>query len=111
MAGMNKVLAVNNTDKTMRVQASMMLGELYQHATDAAMSVPLGLMPAWAGLTLAGVMSASAHGSGANTTSSVVSVLSVYATRKCAAHLALYHNSSLLLDTVQHFLILFQVVC
>lgn len=73
MGKMKQVLAVNHTDQTMRIQASVLLGDLYQHATDAGMSVPLGLMPAWAGLTLAGVMTASAHGSGANTTSSPVS--------------------------------------
>jgi FAD/FMN-containing dehydrogenase len=73
MDQMTKVLAVNVTSYTMRVQAQMTMQHLYEAATAAGMSVVGGLLPAWAGLTLGGVMAASAHGSGYNTRSTVVS--------------------------------------
>ncbi|KAF8071287.1 CHX17 [Scenedesmus sp. PABB004] len=75
MDRMRRVLEVDTEAMTMRVQANMKLDALYKAATDAGLGVPLGIVPAWAGLTLAGVMAASAHGSGRNTTSVICDVV------------------------------------
>ena len=75
MDKMDKVLAVDHAAKTMTVQAQMNLGQLYAAATSNNMSVMTGVVPAWAGLTLAGIMASSAHGSGYQQQSVLVSGL------------------------------------
>jgi FAD/FMN-containing dehydrogenase len=69
---MNKVLQVDKAAYTMEVQAQMMLSQLFAAATAAGMSPP-SVMPAWAELSLAGIMASSAHGSGRNISSVIVS--------------------------------------
>eukprot|EP00878_Enallax_costatus_P000622 GHUV01000724.1.p1 GENE.GHUV01000724.1~~GHUV01000724.1.p1 ORF type:complete len:626 (+),score=75.62 GHUV01000724.1:267-2144(+) len=61
---LNRVLAVNKKKYTMRVQAGMTYTELLKAATRAGMSVQIGTPTAYGGLTLAGVLATSAHGSG-----------------------------------------------
>jgi hypothetical protein len=73
MDKMDKVLEVNHAANTMTVQAQMNLGQLYAAATENNMSVMTGVVPAWAGLTLAGIMASSAHGSGYQQQSVLVS--------------------------------------
>ncbi|KAF8060339.1 GULLO1 [Scenedesmus sp. PABB004] len=68
---LNRVLAVDKARLTMRVGAGMRYTELLKAATAAGMSVQLGTPPAYAGLTLGGVLATTAHGSGDRTTSGV----------------------------------------
>jgi L-gulonolactone oxidase len=65
--GLNKVLKVDKQANTMRVGAGMDLNELTYHATQQGMSVRVGALPYYAGLTLSGVLLTSAHGSGDRT--------------------------------------------
>lgn len=69
---LNKVLAVDRAKNQMRVGAGMDVKELTTAATKAGMSVPVGSMPAYAGLTLGGVLLTSAHGSGFGTVHNLV---------------------------------------
>jgi hypothetical protein len=64
---LNRVLAVDKAANTMRVGAGMDLNELTAEATKAGMSVRVGALPYYAGLTLGGVLMTSAHGSGDRT--------------------------------------------
>jgi FAD/FMN-containing dehydrogenase len=70
---LNKVLAVDRARNQMRVGAGMDVKELGIAATRAGMSIPVGSMPAYAGLTLGGVLLTSAHGSGYGTIHNLVS--------------------------------------
>ena len=72
LGGMNAVLSVDSSSGEMRVQAQILLSKLYEAATAARLSVPLGVVPAWAGLSVAGIIAASAHGSGRNSSSTLV---------------------------------------
>eukprot|EP00882_Tetradesmus_deserticola_P001995 GHRQ01002140.1.p1 GENE.GHRQ01002140.1~~GHRQ01002140.1.p1 ORF type:complete len:593 (+),score=177.48 GHRQ01002140.1:42-1820(+) len=72
---LNKVLAVDKQQYTMRVGAGMRLTELLPAATKAGMSAQIGSLPAYQGLTLGGILSTSAHGSGDRTTSSLADAL------------------------------------
>lgn len=68
---LNKVLAVDAAKATMRVGAGMTITELLREATKAKLSVQIGSLPAYAGLTLGGVLATSAHGSGDKTINSL----------------------------------------
>ncbi|WIA38074.1 hypothetical protein OEZ86_001443 [Tetradesmus obliquus] len=68
---LNKVLAVDKQKYTMRVGAGMRVTELLPAATKAGMSMQIGSLPAYAGLTLAGILATSAHGSGDRTTNNL----------------------------------------
>jgi FAD/FMN-containing dehydrogenase len=69
---MNSVLTVDSARHRLRVQAGMLVTKLMKEAANLNMSLPLGSIPAFADLTLGGVLSTGAHGSGLNTTSSLV---------------------------------------
>jgi len=73
MDKMTKVLAVDQSNKQMRVQAQMTLKELYAAADANQMSTPRSALPWWQGLTLGGIFSTSSHGTGLNVTSMIVS--------------------------------------
>ncbi|WIA09638.1 hypothetical protein OEZ85_009026 [Tetradesmus obliquus] len=68
---LNTVLATDTAKSTMRVGAGMTVGELLTAATKAGMSVQIGSLPAYQGLTLAGILATSAHGSGDLTTNTL----------------------------------------
>lgn len=70
---MNKVLAVDRANLQMRVEGQITLKDFYAAATAAGLSIPRESLPWWQGLTLAGVMSTTSHGSGFNRTSMIVS--------------------------------------
>jgi hypothetical protein len=74
MNGMNKVLSVDHAAKQMRVQGQITLKEFYGAATAAGLSIQRSALPWWQGLTLAGVMATTSHGSGLNRTSMIVSL-------------------------------------
>lgn len=61
---LNKVLAADKTKNTMRVGAGMRYTEFLKEAQAAGMSVQVGTPTVYAGLSLAGVLATSAHGSG-----------------------------------------------
>eukprot|EP00878_Enallax_costatus_P024256 GHUV01025873.1.p1 GENE.GHUV01025873.1~~GHUV01025873.1.p1 ORF type:complete len:253 (+),score=16.97 GHUV01025873.1:104-760(+) len=61
----------------MTVGAGMKVRELTAEATRFNMSVQVGTLPAYAGLTVGGIMSTSAHGSGDNATSNICDTLLV----------------------------------
>lgn len=69
---MNSVLAVDAAKQQMRVQPGMFVTKLLQEAASSGLSVPLGSVPAFGDLTLGGVLSTGAHGTGHLTTSSLV---------------------------------------
>jgi hypothetical protein len=56
----------------MRVQAGMTVGQLLAAASAVNMSLPLGALPSFAGLTLGGALAAAAHGSGPVTLADMV---------------------------------------
>jgi hypothetical protein len=58
--------------RRMRVQAGMTIGQLLAAATAVNMSVPLGALPSFAGLTLGGALATAAHGSGPSTLADMV---------------------------------------
>lgn len=60
---------------TMTIGAGMKIREFTAEATRLGMSVQVGSLPAYAGLTMGGVMSASGHGSGDNATSNICDTL------------------------------------
>jgi FAD/FMN-containing dehydrogenase len=70
---LNRVLAVDQAKHQMRVGAGMDLKQLSAAATRAGMSIPVGSIPAYAGLTLGGALLTSAHGSGYGTIHNLVS--------------------------------------
>jgi FAD/FMN-containing dehydrogenase len=69
---LDKVLAVDSKKNTMRVGAGMDLNKFMKAATAAKMSVQIGSLTAYAGLTLAGIFATSAHGSGDKTINNLV---------------------------------------
>lgn len=72
---MNYTISTDPAKFTMRIAAGMKLREFTAEATRVGMSVQVGSLPAYAGLTMAGVMSASGHGSGDNATSNICDTL------------------------------------
>ena len=71
----DKVIAVNPMGPyTLTVGAGMDVNKFTAAATKVKMSVQVGSLTAYAGLTLAGILSTSAHGSGYGTTSMLVRV-------------------------------------
>jgi FAD/FMN-containing dehydrogenase len=62
LGGMDKVLSSDPVRHRMRVQAGMTVKQLLEAATEAGMSVPLGVVPAFADLMLGGVLLTGAHG-------------------------------------------------
>jgi FAD/FMN-containing dehydrogenase len=61
---MKKVLASDAVSKTLRVSPGIQLWELAEAATSAGLSLPVGALPVFGGLTLGGVIAAGAHGMG-----------------------------------------------
>jgi FAD/FMN-containing dehydrogenase len=72
---MNKTLAHDPTKHTMTIQPGMKLREFAAEATRLGMSVQVGSLPAYAGLTVGGVLSTSGHGSGDQATSNICDTL------------------------------------
>lgn len=68
---LSKVLAIDPKAYTMRVGGGMRYTEFLKEAEKAGMSVQIGTPTVYAGLTLAGVLSTSGHGSGYKTTSAI----------------------------------------
>jgi FAD/FMN-containing dehydrogenase len=75
---MNKTVAYDASKHTMTIQAGMKLREFAAEATRVGMSVQVGSLPAYAGLTVGGVMSTSGHGTGDQATSNVSNILAAY---------------------------------
>lgn len=71
---MNRVIAVNEELHQLTVEAGMTIGELLQNAEAHGMSVIPGAVSIYAILTVGGILSASAHGSGASLSSLVRSL-------------------------------------
>jgi hypothetical protein len=71
---MTKVLGADHESHQLHVQGQITLKEFYAAATAAGMSVQRSALPWWQGLTLAGIMSTTSHGSGFNRTSMIVSI-------------------------------------
>jgi FAD/FMN-containing dehydrogenase len=61
---LNKVLAADAEQRTLRVQPGMHLWDLGLAATAINASVPVGALPVFGGLTIGGAIAAGAHGSG-----------------------------------------------
>jgi FAD/FMN-containing dehydrogenase len=80
---LDKVLAVNSRRNTMRVGAGMDLNKFLKAATAAKMSVQIGSLTAYAGLTLAGLFATSAHGSGDKTINNLVGAWRAYGLCSC----------------------------
>lgn len=74
---MNKVLAVDQAKKQIKVQAQMTLKGLYDAADANNLSTPRSALPWWQGLTLGGVFATSSHGTGNNVTHMIVSIRSL----------------------------------
>jgi len=72
---MNQVLAVDKEKHQMTVQGQIILKDFFAAATANGMSVPRASLPWWQGLTLAGIMATTSHGSGLNQTSMIVRVV------------------------------------
>lgn len=72
---MNKTVAHDPEKHTMTIQAGMKLREFAAEATRLGMSIQVGSLPAYAGLTVGGVLSTSAHGSGDQATSTICDTL------------------------------------
>jgi FAD/FMN-containing dehydrogenase len=72
---MNYTISTDPEKFIMRIGAGMKLREFTAEATRVGMSVQVGSLPAYAGLTMAGVMSTSGHGSGDNATSNICDTL------------------------------------
>lgn len=72
---MNNTVAHDPQKHTMTVQAGMKLRELAAEATRLGMSIQVGSVPAYAGLTVGGVLSTSGHGSGDQATSNICDTL------------------------------------
>ncbi len=78
LQNMNKLLSVDQANKRLTVQGQMTIKELFAAATANGMSIPRASLPWWQGLTLAGIMSTTSHGSGLNQTSMIVSGLLLF---------------------------------
>jgi len=63
---LNRVLSVDSNARQMRVGPGIQLWQLAEAAAAAGLSVPIGSLPVFGGLTLGGSIAAGAHGSGAN---------------------------------------------
>lgn len=61
---MNRVLSVDTANSRLTVEAGITLQALVDAAQANSMSVPAGVLPAYGNLSLGGVISTSAHGSG-----------------------------------------------
>ncbi|GBF98974.1 L-gulonolactone oxidase-like [Raphidocelis subcapitata] len=61
---MQKVLSVDSGSRTLRVSPGITLWELAEAATSAGLSLPVGSVPLFGGLTLGGAIAAGAHGMG-----------------------------------------------
>lgn len=72
---LNKTVAHDPKKFTMTIQGGMKLREFTAEATRLGMSVQVGSLPAYAGLTMVGVMSTSGHGTGDNATSNICDTL------------------------------------
>lgn len=72
---MNKTVSYDPAKHTMTIQAGMKLREFAAEATRVGMSVQVGSLPAYAGLTVGGVLSTSGHGSGDQATSNICDTL------------------------------------
>lgn len=72
---MNKTVSYDSQKHIMTIQAGMKLREFTAEATRVGMSVQVGSLPAYAGLTVGGVLSTSAHGSGDQATSTICDTL------------------------------------
>lgn len=72
---MNKTVSHDPIKHTMTIQAGMKLREFAAEATRLGMSVQVGSLPAYAGLTMGGVLSTSGHGSGDQATSNICDTL------------------------------------
>lgn len=72
---MNNTLSHDPDKYIMTIGAGMKIRELTSEATRLNMSVFIGTLPAYAGLTISGIMSTSGHGSGDNATSNICDVL------------------------------------
>ena len=72
MDRMTKVLSVDKAAAQMNVQAQMAVRDLVAAVKEAGLATPRSTLPWWAELTLAGVMSTTAHGTGFNVTHQLV---------------------------------------
>lgn len=72
---LNTTLDYDLNKSTMRIGAGMKLREFTAEATRVGLSIQVGSLPAYAGLTMAGVMSTSGHGTGDNATSNICDTL------------------------------------
>lgn len=77
---MRKVLSISKANKQVRVQAGIQLEDLLIALSKAGLSIPRSSLPWWAHLTVAGSIATTAHGSGYNAISSIVSRVTVCAT-------------------------------
>ncbi|KAL3685124.1 hypothetical protein R1sor_003146 [Riccia sorocarpa] len=68
---MNRVVAVDHQRHRLTVEAGMTMQNLADAAVRNGMSVPVGVLPVYGNLTVGGVISASAHGTGAGVDSSL----------------------------------------
>jgi hypothetical protein len=68
---MNRVIAVDTAKSQLTVGAGITLQAMVDAAEANGMSVPAGVMPAYGNLSLGGVISTSAHGSGLGTASTL----------------------------------------
>ncbi|KAL3685125.1 hypothetical protein R1sor_003147 [Riccia sorocarpa] len=68
---MNRLVAVDHGRHRLTVEAGMTMQNLADAAVSNGMSVPVGVLPVYGNLTVGGVISASAHGSGAGVDSSL----------------------------------------
>jgi FAD/FMN-containing dehydrogenase len=71
--GFNKVLEVDQSAYTIRVQSGLKVLDLLRWADKNGMATELGAPTNYAELTIGGVISANGHGTGSNVTSSMVS--------------------------------------
>lgn len=70
----NKVLEVDKSAYTVRVQAGLRVLDLLRWADKNGMATEIGAPCNYAELTIGGVISANGHGTGSNITSSMVGV-------------------------------------
>lgn len=68
----NKVLEVDQSGYTVRVQAGLRVIDLLRWADKNGMATEIGAPTNYAELTIGGVISANGHGTGSNVTSSMV---------------------------------------
>ncbi|KAL3685133.1 hypothetical protein R1sor_003155 [Riccia sorocarpa] len=68
---MNRVVAVDHGRHRLTVEAGMTMQNLADAAVSNGMSVPVGVLPVYGNLTVGGVISTSAHGTGAGVDSTL----------------------------------------